>query len=346
MTKITGEYAMDPVRWGVLSTARIGLDKVIPGMMKEACGSRVIAIASRDGEQAREAATRLGIAKAYDSYDALLADPEIEAVYNPLPNHLHVPWTLRALEAGKHVLCEKPIALDATEALQLVAAQERSGKMVAEAFMVRHHPQWLRMRALLAEGAIGHASLIRTVFTYRLTDPANIRNQPAIGGGGLLDIGCYAIATARFLFGAEPVRVVAAVDRDPELGIDRLTSGLLDFGAGRQLTFSCATQLAPRQHVEVLGTTGRLSLSVPFNPSPEMTTSIVIDDGRDLIGGGQREERFATCDSYALQADAFSRAIRSETPGTDPILDAIGNMKAIDALWRSERSGRWEQVVS
>jgi predicted dehydrogenase len=332
---------MESVRWGILSTARIGLEKVIPAMQKGRA-TTVVALGSRDGMRGREAAARLGIPTAYDSYEALLADPVVEAIYNPLPNHLHVPWSIKAMEAGKHVLCEKPVALTADEAQQLVDAEKRTGKRVAEAFMVRHHPQWLRARSLVAEGKIGEARLIRTIFAYSNADPANIRNQAEIGGGGLYDIGCYAIATARFLFGAEPLRVIASVQRDPVMKVDRLTSGLMEFPDGRQLVFSCATQLAARQEVEILGTKGRVQVKVPFNADPAKPTEIVIDDARDLYAGGAVSERFDPCDQYTLQVDAFSEAIRQDKPFDYPVADAVKNMRIIDALLRSETSGRWE----
>lgn len=332
---------MEPVRWGILSTAKIGLEKVVPAMMKGRL-SKVVALASRDGAKAGSSAAQLGIDKAYDTYEALLADPTVEAIYNPLPNHLHVPWTIRAMEAGKHVLCEKPIALTVAEAQQLVEAENRTGRRVAEAFMVRHHPQWQRARALVAEGRIGQAQLIRTIFAYHLTDPSNIRNQAGIGGGGLFDIGCYAIATARFIFDAEPVRAIATVERDPVMEVDRLTSGLLEFPGGRQLVFSSATQLAPRQNVEILGTKGRLEIRVPFNAMPSRQTEIIIDDARDLYGAGAVTETFDAVDQYTLQGDAFSRAIRENVPFDHPITDAIANMRVIEALLRSERSGHWE----
>jgi len=332
---------MEPVRWGVISTAKIGVEKVIPGMQRGTV-SRVVAIASANEVKARAAAARLGIATVHLSYDALLADPEIEAVYNPLPNHLHVPWSIRAMEAGKHVMCEKPIALTAAEARQLAEAEARTGKRVAEAFMVRYNPQWRRAKVLTLDGTIGDPRLIRVVFAYNNVDPANIRNKPEMGGGGLYDIGCYAITGARFLFGAEPVRVIATIERDPVLKVDRLASGLLDFPDGRQLVFSSATQIAPRQNVEILGTAGRIAIAVPFNVDPARATEIVIDDARDLYGGGARTEVFAPCDQYTLQGDAISTAIRTGAPFDYPIPDAVMNMRILDALFRSETSGRWE----
>jgi predicted dehydrogenase len=329
---------MEPVRWGVLSTAKIGMKAVVPGM-RRATGSHVVAIASRDAATAAAAAAELGIPRAYGSYEALLADPEIEAIYNPLPNHLHVPWTIRAMEAGKHVLCEKPIALTAAEAETLVAAEARTGRRVAEAFMVRHHPQWRRLREIVRAGGLGEVRGIVTAFSYFLTDPANIRNQPEIGGGGLMDIGCYAITTARYLFGADPVDVVAAVDRDPVMGTDRLTSAILGFPGGRQLAFLCATQLSPVQRVTVMGTTGHAEVLLPFNAHPEREAVLVVDDGRDLYGSGVRRETFPLCDQYGLQADAFSAAIRGEAEIEFPIADAVVNMRIIEAVFRAAETG-------
>ncbi len=334
---------MRPVVWGVLGAARIATVRVIPGMK----GSPLLdvrGIASRDVAKARAAVAELGLAKAYGSYEEMLADPEIEAVYNPLPNHLHVPWTVKAMEAGKHVLCEKPIALTATEARELVAARERTGRLVTEAFMVRFHPQWLRARQIVRDGGIGEVRSIATQFNYNNPDPANIRNKADIGGGGLYDIGCYAVLTARFVFGADPTRAVSLIDRDPTTKIDRLTGGLVDFGGGRQLTFTVSTQTALSQRVQIFGTKGRIEIPVPFNPIPGKESTIVVDDCRDLYGGGARVETFAGCDQYGLQGEAFARAVRGVEPLAYPIEDAISNMRAIDALYRSAEAGGWERV--
>jgi predicted dehydrogenase len=329
------------VSWGVLGAAKIGVEKVIPAMQRGEA-SRVDAIASRDLAKARRAAAALGVAKAYGTYDELLADPAIEAIYNPLPNELHVPWTIRALEAGKHVLCEKPIALDAAEASALIEARRRSGKLVAEAFMVRFHPQWRRTREIARSGEIGTPRAIQTFFSYSLTDADNIRNRPP-GGGGLYDIGCYAISTARYVFSAEPTRVVAAFDVDPAFGTDRLTSALIEFPGGRYLTFTCATQLSAHQRVAIIGEAGRVEIAIPFNAPPDRPTRITIDSGADLFGGGARVEEFPPCNQYTLQGDAFSRAILGEAPLEFPIEDAIANMRVIDAAFRSARSGGWEK---
>ena len=328
------------VSWGMFGAAKIGVEKVIPAMQRsEACS--VDAIASRDLAKARRTADRLGVAKAYGSYEDLLSDPTIEAIYNPLPNELHVPWTIRALQAGKHVLCEKPIALDAAEARTLIEARDRSGKLVAEAFMVRFHPQWRRAREVVASGAIGDVRAIQTFFSYRLTDGDNIRNKPP-GGGGMYDIGCYAILTARYVFGAEPTRLVAALDVDPMFGTDRLSSAIMEFPGGRHLTFTCATQLSGHQRVTIVGDAGRIEVGIPFNAPIDRPTRITIDSGADLVCGGARVEEFPICDQYTLQGDAFSHAILEGTPLEFPIEDAIANMRVIDAAFRSASSGSWE----
>ncbi|MCW0001034.1 Gfo/Idh/MocA family oxidoreductase [Pararhizobium sp. YC-54] len=331
----------ETLRWGVLGCAGIAVKAVIPAIQSSRLG-RVAAIASRDLTKAEETAAAFGIAKAYGSYEALLADPEIDAIYNPLPNHLHVPMTIMALESGKPVLCEKPIALRAEEAVTLLAAQKAAGLPVAEAFMVRHHPQWKTARALVAEGRIGDVRAIQTIFSYFLDDPQNVRNQASIGGGGLLDVGCYAINTARFLFDAEPIRAIALMERDPAFGTDRLTSGLLEFPGGRQLVFTCATQLALTQKVTVLGTSGRIEIPSPFNAPADAATVLVIDDGRDLAGGGREEIAIEPADQYREQADAFAAAVLAGEALSSGLEDAIANMKAIDALIRSAASGRWE----
>ena len=333
---------MKKVVWGVLSTAKIGRDRVLPGMRKSDL-LEIRAIASRDEARARSAAEALGIPKAYGSYDALFADPEIEAIYNPLPNHLHVPLTLAAAAAGKHVLCEKPIALTADEATALRAG---AGKvLIAEAFMVRFHPQWLRARELLREGRIGALRAVQMFFGYNNVDPANVRNKADIGGGGLYDIGCYAIVAGRFFFAAEPARGLALIDRDPSFRTDRLTSGLVDFGDGRRLDFTVSTQIAPHQRLQLCGSKGRIEIHIPVNAPQGAPTRISIDDCSSLEGTGISTETLPASDQYQLQGEAFSRAVRGEIALPYGIEDAIANMRVIDALFRSERSGRWEDVA-
>jgi predicted dehydrogenase len=321
--------------------ARIATRKVVPALQGSRFG-QVVAIASRDHAKAAQAAAELGIPRAYGSYDALLADAEIDAVYNPLPNHLHVPWTLAALERGKHVLCEKPIALSVAEAETLVAARDRTGLKVQEAFMVRTHPQWLGVRELVRTGRIGPLRALTCTFSYFNEDPANVRHVPEFGGGALLDIGCYPVTVSRFLFESEPLRVVAALERDPRFGTDRLASALLDFGTG-QATFTCATQLVPYQRVQVLGARGRIEVEVPFNAPADRPCRVLVDDGRDLLGGGIEELAFAPCDQYAIQGDLFARAILEDGAVPVPLEDSLQNTRVLEALFRSAASGGWTE---
>jgi len=332
---------MKPVVWGVISTAKIGRERVLPGMKKSKL-LEIRAIASRTEASARKAADALGIPKAYGSYEALLADPEIEAIYNPLPNHLHVPMTLQAAAAGKHVLCEKPIALTAPEAQRLSAAASKV--LIAEAFMVRFHPQWLRARELVREGRIGTLRAVQMFFGYTNLDPTNVRNKADIGGGGLYDIGCYAIVAGRYFLAAEPTRGIALVERDSVFGTDRLTSALVDFGDGRRLDFTVSTQIAPHQRLQLCGTKGRIELPIPVNARQGAKTCLLIDDCSSLEGTGIVTETLPESDQYMLQGEAFSRAVRGEIALPYGVEDAIANMRVIDALFRSERSGKWETI--
>ncbi len=330
------------VRWGVLSTANIGLKKVLPAMQRGQL-STVTAIASRDHGKARTTAKALDIPTAYGSYEELLADPNIDAIYNPLPNQLHVPWTIKAAEAGKHVLCEKPIAMSRAEAETLIAVRQRTGVLIGEAFMIRSHPQWLRTRALIDEGRIGTLRSIAAHFSYFNVDPANIRNQPETGGGALYDIGCYCIQSARCAFGTEPSRVCGLIDRDPQLATDRLTSALLDFPGGHAI-FTSSTQLVPYQRVHFFGTKGRIEIEIPFNAPPDRPTRIFIDDGTDLTGARIVTETFPVVDQYTLQGDDFSRAILEGTPLPVSLEEGIANMAVIDAIFQSAQSGAWQPV--
>jgi predicted dehydrogenase len=338
----TGErVAKRKVKWGVLGAASIAVRKVIPGMQQgEYCD--VAAIASRDVAKARAAAATLKIGKAYGSYEELLADPEIEAIYNPLPNHLHVPWSIKAMEAGKHVLCEKPIALNATEAKTLLPVRDRAGVKIGEAFMVRTHPQWLRTRDLIREGRIGELRAIVGVFSYFNRDAKNVRNKSEWGGGGLLDIGCYPITMSRFMYGAEPLRVSGVLERDPEFGTDRLDSAILEFSGG-QAAFTCSTQMVPYQRMQFLGTKGRIEIEIPFNAPPNKATRIFVDDGSDVGGAGIKVETIPACDQYTIQGDIFSKAMLEDSAVPVPLEDAIANMTVIDAIFRSAESGKWEK---
>ena len=328
---------MKPVRWGVLSPAKIGMEKVLPAMLKSK-ELELYALASRDLSRAQAACKQLGIPKAFGSYEEMLADPTIEAIYNPLPNHLHVPMTLAAVRAGKHVLCEKPIALDAKEAEELRTIPK--GTLVAEAFMVRHHPQWQMARELAKSGSLGRVQAIQVLFSYHLLDPTNVRNKADIGGGGMLDIGCYPVTGARYVFDAEPTRVVALIDRDPEMKVDRLASGIADFGEGRQLSFTVGTQAMNFQRVQIIGTTGRFEIDIPFNAPPDTPTLVHLhQEGRAV-----ETRSIPVVDQYMLQAEAFGRAVRGIEPLAQGVENAIRNMRVLDAFFRSETSGKWETV--
>jgi len=329
---------MHKVRWGVLSSALIGTEKVIPAM-QQGQYSEIVGLASRDQEKASAVAASLGIDKAYGSYDDLINDPEIDAIYNPLPNHLHVPWSVKAIEAGKHVLCEKPIALTAAEGQILVdAARAHPEVKVMEAFMYRHHPQWVKAKELVKAGAIGELRTINTFFSYFNDDPYNIRNMADIGGGGLMDIGCYAISVARFIFDEEPARVVGVIDFDPVMKTDRRASAIMDFGGGTS-TFTCATQLVPYQRVNIYGTTGRIEIEIPFNAPPDVPCKIWLQSGDEI-----EEIVFDIVDQYTVQGDLFSLAILEDLPVPTPIEDAVANMQVIEAIFHSNETGVWVPV--
>lgn len=329
------------IRWGIISTAKIGTEKVIPGMLLSKRGT-VDAIASRNIEHAQAAAHKLGIPKAYGSYEALLEDPDIDAVYNPLPNNMHIDWTIAAVKAGKHVLCEKPFGMDTKDAERLSAVV--GDRLVMEAFMVRFHPQWLRARELVRSGRIGALKAVQVFFSYDNRDPNNIRNIPETGGGALLDIGCYGIVSGRFTFEAEPKRVVALIDRDPAFKTDRLSSVIADFGDGRQLNFVVGTQTGAHQRVTLGGDKGRIEIVIPFNAPSMKPTKILIDDGSQLGGASTVEETIPAVDQYGEEADAFARAVLGETELPYGPEDGIRNMKILDAIFRSEASGKWEDT--
>jgi predicted dehydrogenase len=336
------EGGMKPVNWGILSTAKIGMDRVVPPMMTgQHC--KVVAIASRALDKAQEAAAKLGIAKAYGSYEELLADKSIEAIYNPLPNHMHVAWTIKAAEAGKHVLCEKPIGLTAAEAQKLIDARDRNKVLIMEAFMVRSHPQWLAVRDLVRQGRIGELRAVQMFFSYYNVDPANIRNKADIGGGGLMDIGCYPITLARFLFESEPSRLAAIIERDPDMKTDRLTSAMLDFPTG-QASFTCSTQLARFQRTQIVGTKGRIEVEIPVNAPDDRPLRLLLDPGLDNLGSGIEVIAIPPCNQYQIQGDLFSEAIRGVKKQTLTLEDSIANMRVIDAVVRAAESSAWEKV--
>jgi predicted dehydrogenase len=326
---------MKKVCWGILSTAKIGVEKVIPAMQSsQYCD--IVAIASRHVEKAQSAAGRLGIPQAFGSYEELLASKDIDAVYNPLPNHLHVPWSIKALQAGKHVLCEKPIGLSVAEARELLAEAQKLPRLkIMEAFMYRHHPQWQRTRQLVKQGGIGELRTIHSFFSYYNADPGNIRNMAEIGGGGLMDIGCYCISLARFIFGEEPYRVFGIMEYDSEFKVDRLTSGILEFSKGTS-TFTCSTQLIPYQRVNIFGTKGRIEIEIPFNAPPDKPSKIWHQFGAEI-----KEIVFDICDQYAIQGDLFSLAVLNDTEVPTPLGDAVANMQVIEAIIESAKNETW-----
>ena len=327
------------VKWGVLSTANIGVQRVLPAMQAGEVTS-IEAIASRTLEKAKETARALGIPKYYGSYEELLADEEIEAIYNPLPNHLHVEWSIRCMEAGKHVLCEKPIALNLPDVKKLIEVRDRTGVKAGEAFMVRTHPQWLRARELVRSGEIGTLKAIQGFFSYFNTDPNNIRNIYDIGGGGIWDIGCYPVNTSRFMFGEEPRRVISLIDRDPEMKIDRLASVILDFPSG-QATLTSSTQLVKYQRMICFGSDKRIEIEIPFNAPPETACRILIDDDVHRVEEVKMEE-IPICNQYTLQGDEFSRAVMGEGDVPVPLEDALKNTAVLLAIFRSAESNSWE----
>jgi predicted dehydrogenase len=330
---------MDTVRWGVLSTARIATVQVIPAL-QHASHAQVTAIASRHKERADDAARSLGLTTAYGAYEELLADPQIDAVYIPLPNDLHVAWSLRALEAGKHVLCEKPIAMSASEAQSLVDGARRYPSLkIMEAFMYRFHPQWQRARELVGSGVIGEPRTIQSFFSYFNTDPSNIRNEVEHGGGGLMDIGCYNISYSRFIFGREPERAFGIADFDPVFETDRLVSAMLDFGAAGSATLTCSTQLAPFQRVNIFGTRGRIEVEIPVNAPSDRPCRLWLQHDSTID-----EVSFETCNQYTLQGEAFSMAIIDNRPVPTPLDDSVANMRVIEAIFESARVGGWIQI--
>jgi predicted dehydrogenase len=324
------------IRWGIFSTAKIGVTKVIPAMQKgELC--EIAAISSRRIEKAKETANNLGIPKAYGSYEEIINDPDIDAIYNPLPNNLHVPWTIKALEGGKHVLCEKPIGMNAAEAeLLLNAAKEFPKLKIMEAFMYRFNPQWIKAKALVNESKIGEVEYIHSHFSYYNVDSNNIRNKIEAGGGGIMDIGCYCISFPRFILEKEPVRTVSTIDFDPEMKTDRLASGILDFSSGVISSFTCSTQLMPYQRANILGTEGRIEVEIPVNTPPDKPARIWI-----FTKGNSEEISFDPVDQYTLQGDVFSKSILEDSEVPTPLIDAVNNMKVIDAVFKSAETNSW-----
>ncbi len=328
---------MKPVKLGVLGVAKhYSLRLRLP--MKNSPMIELTALGSRSLERSQKVAAEWGFKKAYGSYEEVLSDPDVEMVYIPLPNDSHAEWIKKCADAGKAVLCEKPVAMNADEAADAFAYAESKGVMAMEAFMYRFHPQWIRAKELIEIGEIGEVQSIHTIFSYNLTDPTNIRSRMETGGGALYDIGCYAISSARFLLGREPERAISTISRDPVGGTDILTSGMLDFGETRTL-FTVGTKMAPRQKVSVYGSGGNLTIILPFNAYPDVPLKLIVDSGI-----GPREIKCGPDDQYALMFEAFAKALRAGGSAPTPASDAIANMKVIDAMFRSEKSGGWEAI--
>ncbi len=331
---------MKKVRFGILSTAKIAREKVIPAMQQGEF-TEVVAIASRSKDSAKEVAKELGIPKVYDSYEKLLKAKVIDAVYIPLPNHMHVEWTIKAMNAGKHVLCEKPMGLNDEEVNRIINATTMNPDIkIMEAFMYRFHPQWVEAKRLVDEGEIGDLVTIQSFFSYFNDDPDNIRNKPDMGGGALMDIGCYPVSLSRFIFNAQPRRVMSFRNDDPEFGTDRVFSGMMDFN-GRISTFTSSTQMADYQRVNILGTTGRIEILIPFNAPPDEPCKLILQQGRKETLKVQTME-FDVSDQYTLQGDAFAKAILDDVQTPTTIMDAWDNMHVIDALVKSAETGNWQ----
>jgi len=331
------EDNMDQIRWGVLSVSSHYRLRV-NDQVKESKLASVVAIASRDGTKAAAEAEKLGIPRSFASYEALLADPDIDAVYIPLPNHIHAEWVKKAADAGKHILCEKPFAMSAKEAADAISYARSKGVRVMEAFMYRFHPQWVKVRQIVRSGELGKIAFIHTQFSFNNKDPKNIRNNMETGGGAMMDIGCYAVSGSRFIMGAEPKRVISLVERDQQFGTDSLTSGLLDFGSA-QAQFSVSTQAYPTQRIDVIGTSGKLSIHIPFNMYPDVPAEVTV-----VTGIGSRTISSGPAGHYRLMFDAYSECLLAGKPEPTPAEDAIANMKVLDALFRSEVSGGWESI--
>lgn len=326
------------IRWGILSTAKIAREKVIPAMQtSQYC--IVDAICSRSIERAQETAALLNIKKAYGSYEELLNDAEIDAIYIPLPNHLHVEWGVKCLAAGKHVLIEKPISLSVKDAEILLAASKKYPHLkVMEAFMYRFHPQWIYTEGLVKSKWLGKLKSIQSFFSYNNTDPNNIRNKVETGGGGLMDIGCYCVSLTRLLFGEEPLKVIANVEYDPITHTDSLVSGMMMFNKGAS-SFTCSTKLMPYQSVNIIGDLGRIEIEIPFNPTPTEQTKITL-----YKQGSVKNVLFSIADQYTLQADSFAKAIIQNQPVPYALNDAVQNMAVIEALFESNRVNNWINV--
>lgn len=332
---------MEKIKWGILSSAKIGLKQVIPAIQQGKL-SEVIAISSRSLEKAKVAASSLGIEKAYGSYEALLQDPDVDVIYNPLPNNMHLEWTVKAMEAGKHVLCEKPIGLTVAEVEEMIRVRDRYGVKAGEAFMVKSNPQWIETRERVRRGEVGDLRLIQGTFSYYNVDPANIRNIPNLGGGGIWDIGCYPVTISRYIFEQEPVRLVANLEFDPEMKTDRLGSVMMEFPSG-QAQFAVSTQLVPYQRMHIFGTGGHLEVQIPFNAPNDRPCTVAQDRGSILLDEITTHE-YPVTDQYTQMADAFSKAVQEDAEVPVTLEDALNNTRVLTAIFKSAGSRKWVKV--
>lgn len=332
---------MEKIKWGVLSTAKIGLKQVIPAMQLGEF-TEVMAISSRSLDKAEVAASSLGIEKAYGSYEALLEDPDVDAIYNPLPNNMHLEWTVKAMEAGKHVLCEKPIALTVTDVEKMIGVRDKCGVKAGEAFMVKSNPQWIETRERVRRGEVGDLRLIQGMFSYYNVDPSNIRNIPELGGGGIWDIGCYPVTTSRYIFEQEPVRLLAILEFDPEMKTDRLASVIMEFPSGQAL-FAVSTQLVPFQRMHIFGTDGHLEVKIPFNAPNDRPCTVAQDRGSILIDE-ITTHAYPVTNQYTLMADAFSKAILEDGEVPVSLEDALNNTRVLTAIFESAKRREWVEV--
>ena len=331
------------MNWGVLGVAKIAMESVIPAML----GSEhytVLGIASRDHERAKTAANKLSIPKTYGSYEALIADPEIDIVYIPLPNHLHFTYVLKCIEAGKHVLCEKPITLKSEEIEKLIVARDKHHVKVGEAFMVKCHPQWIKAKELVQNGHLGKVGLVQGSFNYYNVDPANIRNVDTYGGGAMWDIGCYPVMTSRFVLGEEPLKVIGMMEKDQAFGTDRLSSVMMKFPSA-QVVFSVSTQLTNHQRMTFMGDKQNLEVKIPFNAPKDQATQLTLNPG-DILNNNNEDIFLEVCDQYSLQAEAFSKAVKHDTAVPVSLEDALANTRVLEAIFKSVAEGRWVDVES
>ncbi|SMO60694.1 Predicted dehydrogenase [Saccharicrinis carchari] len=328
---------MNRLKIGVLSVSNHLLKRIVLPL-KNTKYCKIYGIASRNPKKAEAFAQKFDIEKVYADYQELIEDPIIDFVYIPLPNHLHLEWVVKAAEAGKHILCEKPIALNAQEAMQCIEAAQKNKVQLMEAFMYKFHPLWIYAKEVITTNQIGRIMYIHTSFAYHNPAPDNIRNIKEFGGGALMDIGCYAISSSRFLLDAEPQRVMAIHQQHPEFKTDTLGSAIMDYD-GRHASYTVSTLSQANQGVDIVGSSGRIRIPVPFNTYVDTPSEIIINTAQ-----GERSVSFAVCDQYGLMFDAFSECLIKKMPLPIEPTDVLNNMKVIDAVFKSAQSQQWERL--